>query len=206
MSKPVGPRNAKTLGVRLSAMVAGTVLFWALSIPQIDSSQQDRSRTLESALVAGCRIAFASTGRVDDIRAWLDCGCGRMLMLHPMNLLSRVKIGTAGQALSFVRLFTSRDTYRYFPGPNRVEIVPGPEDGPFVLEAGKFHTLAAPLKVEQDVHRFGRVTFRITRTTVCLTSLALEEIVELVQEDGYYTLVSTRVLAEDATKLGIRFI
>ena len=170
----------------------------------VGSAQQQSSSTLESALVPGCTVRFRSTLRVDEIRAWLDCGCGPVLITHPMNLLDRVRIKTPEQALSFVRLFSSRETFRYFSESNRVEVLPGEEDGPFVLDRKKFSRVATPLKVEAHRGMGGRMFFRVTRTTVSLDDLALEEIVETVDEDGYYKLVSSRVLAEDATQLGMR--
>jgi len=206
MGRRVVRRNTLHTRAWCTKIVLGTLLYWIVPTRLLDSSQQDRLQTLESALVPGCKITMESTGRVDDIRAWLDCGCGGVLVLQPMNLLRRVRIRSSEQALSFVRLFSSKETYRYFAGPNRVEILPAQEDGPFILARQKFDSVATPLKVEQDADASGRLTFRITRTTVSLSNLALEEIVELVHEDGYYTLVSTRVLAEDATKLGIGFI
>jgi hypothetical protein len=161
---------------------------------------------LDAALTSGCTISFRPTGRVDDIRTFLDCGCGAVLIAQPMNLFGRVKLETTEQALSFVRLFSSRDTYKYVSGADLIEVYPAERSGPFELERNQFASLggARPeVRAHSDQH--GHKQFTVVRTVVSLRDGSLNEVVESVHADGYYSQTSVRRLADDVKTYGMVF-
>jgi hypothetical protein len=66
-----------------------------------------------SSLDSSCRLEKRWFGTVSMLAwsIWLKCGNVDMLVVHPWNLISKVRIESAYQALEFVRRFSSEDTF-----------------------------------------------------------------------------------------------
>ena len=113
-------------------------------------------------------------------------------MTNPLNLVGRVQIKSADQALEYVRFFTSPELYSDFELGGTVEIQPGkvmPESSFNVAEQRKFDRFfkvpsAESLKGSSD-------EFVIRRALVSLDQQAYE-IVEIVRSDGYYDVASRK--------------
>ena len=140
-----------------------------------------------------------------------------MLVTHPLNLIGKVTIRTSDQALEFLRLFSSGDTYAMFNLEGMLEIRPetAEEDwGQNVLKTIKLgrdykepsvegHTQRVPcLGEEPDGGECDSKVFSIKRLVV-LYDQNVYEITESVREDGFYTEVARTVVVEDIERFGL---
>ena len=145
---------------------------------------------------------------------WLKCGDREFLVLQPNNLLGHVHISTAEEALEYVRLFSSPDTFKCFAMDGMVEIVEGNPESPGaafnVVKPSIFKRhFRRARAVEADSHpckpgvafACGR-EFRITRVAV-FSDQHIYEVVESVYESGFYGIISKRLLIKDATRVGV---
>jgi len=79
-----------------------------------------------SWLKPGCDLARGYIG--EGINAysavWLKCGTSSIVVSHPVNLLDKVAITTAEEALAYVRFFSEQPTY-FYRGQELQEVSPG---------------------------------------------------------------------------------
>lgn len=159
-----------------------------------------------SSLVPACEMHKRWIGDMQMLPsgAWLICGGKEVLLTHPLNLLGLVEIRTPGQALEFVRFFTSAQSYSLFPYVGMVEILPG-EEGAYVLEEQTFTKHFRYPDVRAHPSDSEPKRFYITRTVLRPDSKVVE-ITEGVEPSGFYTLISQKVLIEDSSTLGLFYI
>lgn len=163
-----------------------------------------------TSMTGKCVLEVKPTGggHASSVGAWLVCDASEpgFLLIHPRNLLGHVAIGTAPQALEYVRLFSSGRWHSLFPDVPLVEVLPGESDGVFTLEASKFLDIGSEATVVEHRTARGKKLFEVKRVVVSLQDLNLYEVTETVSEVGYYELVSQRLLYEDATRLGLLIV
>ena len=144
----------------------------------------------------------------------LTCEHSEFLVLQPNNLLGHVRIDTPDEALAYVRVFTSPETYAFFDLEGMVEIVEGDTtsaDATFNMVSPRvFKKRFQPARVrEVDQHQCKPgVTFACgreyeIRRVVVLLDQRVYEVIESVYESGFYALVSKRLLLKDASKVGV---
>ena len=145
----------------------------------------------------------------------LRCNGADFFMTHPNNLLGHVHIRTPEQALEYVRLLSSTDTYALFSFGGMVEVVPHVSS----QQSARFNSI--PAKVFQrwkltpataseiDNHPCKPTLdlvcgkeFKVIRTVV-FSNQRVYEVVESVGEHGFYSLMSKKLLLKDASRIGI---
>jgi hypothetical protein len=172
------------------------------------------------SLNAGCRLEKRWVGAVPELPwgVFLECGSTSVLVTHPLNMLHHVHIQTPGQALEFVRFFSNADSYDLFQLGGIVEIVPpkDPEERRFneldaVIFATHFETAAArslPPSGPAGAAREGGCCrgrqFEVRRAML-LPDQSVREIVEIVFEDGFYSVASRDLLVKDAGAIGLLY-
>jgi hypothetical protein len=158
-----------------------------------------------SFLKGPCGLETDVTGVIPAVGAWLRCGESRMLLAHPLNLFGHVNVDSSAKALEFVRLFSSRETFRFFPWIARVEVIVGGQDDIYALPGDQLAKLSS-VRVQSIAAPGGggRRAFEIHRPLVILADGKLYEATEVVHEDGFYQMVSTRLISDDIKGLGIR--
>jgi hypothetical protein len=156
------------------------------------------------ALREGCAVEKRLTGLGNTIGAWLRCDEQSVLLTHPLNLVGHVNIQSEEEALEFVRLFSSRDTYFLFPYFGRVEVLPSKETGAYALEEQKFREIAKLPEVKRvGLSNGHQASFQIKRAVVLLSDVSLYETTEIVHENGLWECISNRLLYKDVSQLGI---
>ncbi len=179
--------------ILIAALLVSTLLF---------SAQNDGSIDL-SSLISGCKIEKGLASRFP--RMWLVCEDVRMLVTHQLNLFGHVRVETTEQALEFVRLFTSKESYVSFnTSVHWVEVLPDKQDGIFALRKDEFQKFCPQVEVKSwDDSPKEIQQFSITRCAVNVEDRGLYRIEEAVTRDGHYTLLSKELLFEKAEELGI---
>lgn len=169
-----------------------------------------------SPLVSDCTVQKSWSGLAQlPAAAWLVCGKGKpMLLTGPLNLLGKVQIRSAVQALQFIRFFSSPATHQLFSLDGMLELSAS-DDSPtrkladILQDQGRFH--------EPRIRRQTRNSFCVdsharqipcTRTTYTIERLAVfydgsvYDLTETVGEDGAYRLVTKDLVLEDVARFG----
>lgn len=158
-----------------------------------------------SFLSDGCRLELRR-GNNPRPMLWLACrGCS-FVLIGRASLEGQVKIRTPEQALEFVRLFTTPETW--YLGPERmVEVRAGREPNPnaFMVPNAEFARCCVPPKVQVSGHTAGGSWFDVQRTVVDEKDDSVYAITETVGPDGRLTQGERRLLTKDGRRLG-RFI
>jgi len=130
---------------------------------------------------------------------WLRCGESDMLVVHPWNLISKVRISSGAQALEFVRLFSSEDTFASAQLDGMLEVG---ENNPWCVSLRKALGSLKELRpqVESHVSTEGS-RFYITRLVVTYDQVVYR-IRESVRDDGFYLEQERTPLLKDLGKLG----
>lgn len=167
-------------------------------------------------LVSDCIVqkSWSGLSELPDA-AWLVCGKGQpVLLTSPLNLLGKVQIRTAVQALQFVRFFSSPATHQLFPLGGMLELSasddsPTREIADVLQDQARFH--------EPRIQSQTRNSFCVdsharqvpcTRTTYTIERLAVfydgsvYDLTEKVGEDGSYRLVTKSLVLEDVARFG----
>jgi hypothetical protein len=139
---------------------------------------------------------------------WLNCGCGLVRVTDPNNLVGKVTLRNADEALEFVRLFTRPDAYSYFLHLNGiVELVPGEVsvDAPFnVVAPDRFREFLRSPEVKHISDASGD-WFVVTRCVVAADD-RVYRIVEQVGADGAYKIIDQKLILESAKAIGVTYI
>jgi hypothetical protein len=177
-----------------------------------------------TTLQKGCAIEREWLGLVPALPAglWLRCGESGVLLAHPRNLIGKVNIETAEEALEFVRYFSSPDTYAFFELGGMVELVSSRSARAAkgqrfnIVEHDLFerHLTSAVARFAGDLEWTGegesaRVcrrcrSFEITRSVI-FPDQRVYEITETVFQNGFYSLAEKRLICS-GQEIGIYFI
>lgn len=183
------------------------------------STEPKREPIRLASLRSECSLGKEWVGSVYQLPwgAWLECGGESMLVTHPLNLLGKVNIRTPDQALEFVRLFSSGETYAMFDLEGMLEIRPetAKEDWGqnvmkmFKLDKGyekpsvEVHTQKVPcLGEEARGEECSSKVFSIKRLVVFYDQ-NIYQITESLREDGFYLEVDRKIVVEDIERFGL---
>jgi hypothetical protein len=187
---------------RLLAAMTLTLLFGS-GLPSEPGSNQAPAL---SSLQKGCRLSFP-TDKLHP-RLWLKCECCSVILLGRASLEGQVAIGTNEQALEFVRLFTTWDTWYLSSLERMIEVTAGKEVRPyeFTITKEQFERCC----VQASAMRMAGTTdaqpwFEVTRTVVDESDHAVYSLTEFVSSDGRLVMHEKRLLTRDGDKLG-RFL
>ena len=171
-------------------------------------SSQGNSQVLPelSSLVESCRLDVDELGRSvplgQDEGIWLTCDGVRFLVVRPENLLGKVRVRSASQALEFVRFFSSRTTFGALHTGGCVEIADGPQRASlYAAEPRLFSKHLRPPRVES----YGSLTspeFVVVRSLVC-PDQSVYEVTEQIGDDGMYFLTGKRRVLKSAKTVGV---
>jgi hypothetical protein len=156
-----------------------------------------------------CRLERSWFGVVQSAphAVWLVCGGQRFFVTGPNSLVSHVRLSTPGDALEFVRFFTSADR-GVRPG-GMIEIVPGGDDDPRLGTVPKKqfdeHFSAASVE-DLGRSKISKLRSFAARRPVFLPSGEAAEVLEIVREDGYYEIESQTTILKDASPLGLIYL
>jgi hypothetical protein len=176
-------------------------LVLSCGVGSASSVYPDESPTVTS-LQPGCRLEFRKGTRPDPL-LWLACGDCSFVLVGRASLEGQVKIRTAEQALEFVRLFTSAQTW-YLGTELMVEVTPGPRPiRPwFVVSEAEFTKCCLAPKVEVSGYSDENPWFDIQRTIVDYRDYAVYALTETVGPDGRLGTGEKRLLNRDGRRLG----
>jgi hypothetical protein len=184
-------------------LMTAVALLASLGTQRHDHQHKDVAPTYPlSSLQKDCRLERRLLPFGNLIGVWSRCADDLVLLVHPLNLLGHVSITSKSQALEFLRLFSSRDTYSHFWIFGEVEVEAGNERDRFVLEQLAFRQLCQPVKVD-EYSMNGRKGYAVRRPVVLLGDRGLYELTEFVSEYGGYQVIGKRLLVADAQDLGI---
>jgi hypothetical protein len=172
------------------------------------------------SLKPGCALHKRWVGAVPALLwgVFLECGRSSVLVTHPLNLLRQVRIRTSDEALEYVRFFSNADSYDLFQLRSMVEVFPwrGLGDKRFNeldepafashfqrATAKALESTAPPRTTREDGCCRGR-QFEIKRV-VLLPDQSIRQMVEIVFEDGYYSVASQDILIKDASSIGLQY-
>jgi hypothetical protein len=172
------------------------------------------------SLRPGCTLEKRWVGAVPALPwgVFLKCGSTSFLVTHPLNLLRHVQIQTADEALEYARFFSNADSYDLFHLGGMVEVLPGRVTGDSrfnELDPTIFAKLlrpAAARRLQSSAHSREVAPqgccqgsqFEVKRVML-LPDQSVREIVEVVFEDGYYSIASREVLIKDAGSIGLQY-
>jgi hypothetical protein len=200
----------------MPALLLGLILTAGLSAT---AGPTERVIPLGS-LEPGCRMEKRWVGAIPALPwgIFLKCGSTSVLVTHPLNLLEHVKIQSPESALEYVRFFSNADTYDLFQLGGMVEVVPsrGPgekrfnelDEAIFVKRlqptvAKALPSLTAPGSTQEEGCCRGR-QFEVRRV-VLLPDGSVCGIVEIVFEDGFYSIASRETLIKDGGTIGLQY-
>jgi len=201
----------------LAALLSAPLLGAEPDTKEIATKQQPQALTLPP-LRKECKVERQWVGAVFQLpwAAWLTCDPGEaMLITDPLNLLGKVHIDSSGDALAFVRFFSSPDNYEMFHLDGMVEVMTGDDFWGLnlVQETGienRFHAPTVSGRSVEGVCYDKNGTFRECAQTeytihrfVVLYDNNLYEVQETVTEDGFYTLCAKELVVKDLSRLGI---
>jgi hypothetical protein len=151
-----------------------------------------------SSLKPGCRLELADVDPGPP-GVWLTCPSGRFHILGRPNLEKQVAIRTPPQAMEFVRLFSTADTWYLSSVDQMVEVTAGPtaERCSFTLPRYDFLQCCVPATASRSKDR----TF-VVRRTVVLRDYRAYAISQEVQPDGTVQLLELDPLSIDGHSLG----
>lgn len=191
----------QSLILRMVVALCGMCLFGHVAGA---SSQPSTGRGAEirlSSLDPSCRLERRWFGTVPMLAwsIWLRCGSVDMLIVHPWNLISKVRIGSADQALEFVRLFSSEDNFALVQLGG-------------LLEVGEVNTWCPTLRAtlgpkrsvlpKVEAHEGSDdARYYVTRLVVAYDQ-KVYEITETVRRDGFYNELKRATVMRDIRKLG----
>ena len=155
-----------------------------------------------SSLTPGCRLAVRSSERPGP-DVWLVCQNSRFLVLGRQNLEGQVIIKTPQQALEFVRLFTTPDTWYLSRMDQMVEVTAGrrPEKERFVVSEERFAACCVLPTVDTVRSLADGGEFTVRRTVV-ERDYRVFAIKEIVRERGSVTVSEKTLLNVDGRTLG----
>jgi len=212
--------------MKLHAVIHSVVLAILLSTPlfgaepdakEIASKQEPQALTLPP-LRKECKLERQWVGAVFQLPwgAWLSCNNGEaMLITGPLNLLGKVHIDSSGDALAFVRFFSSPGNYEMFDLDGMVEVTTADDFWGLnlVQETGLEDRFHAPTVSGRSVEGFcydkNGVFRECTQTEytihrfVALYDDNIYKVQETVTEDGFYTLCSKELVVKDLSRFGI---
>jgi hypothetical protein len=155
-------------------------------------------------LRAGCQVQFEPLESPFG-EAWLDCGCARMRIVHPANMVGLVRITTGDDALEFLRFFSGPGSFLRFPMVRQLEIKSAEKSGWAALEERVFrrHSLEPVVKLFPPEN--GMKVFEVRRAVVVLDDGHLYRVTEVVFENGSYQLTRKQRVVPDIGRLGVLF-
>jgi len=154
-----------------------------------------------SSLNPSCKLEKRWVGTVPVLTwgIWLQCNGVDMLVVHPWNLISKVRIDSADEALEFVRFFSSEETFASVQLGGLLEVGKVNEWCPS-LRAALDQTGSLLPKVEAHEGR-GDARYYVTRVVVAYDQ-KVYEITETLRKDGFYSELRRVTILEDVRKLG----
>jgi hypothetical protein len=140
---------------------------------------------------------------------WLRCGSDEFFVTEPMSLFSHVMLSDTEAALDFVRFFSLPSSERYLRPEGMVEVVARTEnDDDFnAVRPDVFRRLfhLPRVKLLPSIPTDAVNMFSIER--VMLTpSGQVVDITEMIGTNGYYEIVSRRMVLRDASKAGLYYL
>jgi hypothetical protein len=198
------------LGRRMSIRAVGVVValffsgVWSTSGVAVSASELPPL----SSLVSGCAIESAPLGSQVPVGwadgLWLTCQGVRLLVVHPDNLLSKVKIKDGQQALEFVRFFSSVETFVSVHLGGCVEIVDTSSDDLFYrIEPTLFKRYFKRHAAEaQGGGKNDSLSFVVSRAVVC-SDQAVYQLTEQVFPDGMYFQIDKKRILKRAGTVGV---
>jgi hypothetical protein len=179
--------------VALSAFVclegaSGTSL---LEVPKLTSLRGD------------CKLELRS-GRKPRPMLWLACKSCSFVLLGRASLEGHVRIQTPEQALEFVRLFSTPNTWYLSRLERMVEVTAGkrPDRFRFVVSERQFSECCIPPAATLAASSSSGVKWFEVRRTVVEEDYQVFAITEVVDSDGNYTITDKSPLSIPGKELG----
>jgi hypothetical protein len=197
--------DSVTMKSRMLFLVAFLIVFSA-------NGGSDNSEIVLSSLYPECKLEVRWFGMVQVLpeAMWLTCRDSSFLVYHPWNMIGHVKIHTSDQALEFVRLFSKPNLRRFFDLQGMVEIIPWEktDDLNFRLNRKDFLTHFREASAKEVVGSSSRKDLGFGKEYVLVRVVmfpdqTIYELTESVFENGFYGLVSKRLLFKDGKDIGL---
>ena len=189
------------------------VLLSALLIGASAKADDSNSRVpVPAALDEQCSLERRWFGIVPSMPygLWLKCGTVDYLVTEPMSLVGHVAIQDSAQALDFVRAFSQPSCDPYVRPHGLVEVVEsakGVDESFNAARPGTFRRLFHAPRVKELplVAKETKKTFSIQRVMLSPDG-RVYDVTETVRADGYYDIVSRKLLLRDGATAGLYYL
>jgi hypothetical protein len=175
------------------------------------TQHHDDERTMSLlSLEKGCSIDRRWIGIVPRMPSglWLHCGTGEFLITEPLSLYGHVTLATTDDALQFVRFFTLASNDAYVRPEGLVEVRPDSAGDDFAtVKPAVFRKLFhAPVVEKLRRGTTERVDMFSIQRVMLTPHGQVIDVTETVSANGYYDIISKRVVVRDASKIGLFYL
>jgi hypothetical protein len=154
-----------------------------------------------TSLQAPCKLERRWFGTVPMLSwsIWLRCDAVELLVVHPWNLIGKVRVLSGEQALEFVRFFSSEGSYASLQMDGLLEVKStNPWCPPLPAALGQGVTV----EPEVESHEGDDDARYYVRRYVVSYDQNVYRITEAVRRDGFYTEIHRSLVLGELSKLG----
>jgi hypothetical protein len=194
--------------------VAALAIVFAAARP---STPEPATSVRLSSLKPACSLVKRWVGAVPALPEglWIACGSEAVLVVHPLNLLGHVDIASPEQALEFLRLFSSEETYSLFPCVSAVEVRSSSESerdfnelSPEVFakhfRPASARQIGGTRPSPEGGGCCGGRQYEVRRTLL-FPDGTVRERVEVVFQDGYTSKASEKIVIKRGSIIGLQY-